>query len=144
MSVKPIPDGFTAVTPYLVVPDVDAQVDFMEKALGAKLHYKMPMPGGKTAHAEMSINGAIIMMGAAGGAYPPMPSTIYLYVNDVDAAYEQAVKAGGKPSQPVADAFYGDRVGNIIDPHGNQWCIATHKHDYTPEQIAENMKKMNC
>lgn len=144
MSVKPIPDGFTAVTPYLVIPDVDAQIAFMEKALGAKLHYKMPMPNGKSAHAEMSINGAIIMMGAAGGPYKPLTAMIYLYVNDVDAVHAQAVAAGGQSSQPVTDMFYGDRVGNIIDPHGNHWCIATHKHDLTPQQIAENMKKMTC
>lgn len=144
MSVKPIPDRFTAVTPYLLVPDVDAQVDFMERALGAKLHYKMPMPDGKSGHAEMSINGAIIMMGCAGGPYPPMPCMVYVYVDNVDAVHAQAVAAGGKATQPVQDAFYGDRVGNIVDPHGNHWCIATHKHDYTPEQIAENMKKMKC
>ena len=142
MSAKPIPDGFTAVTPYLLVPDVDAQVAFMEKALGAILHYKMPMPDGKSGHAEMSIGGAILMMGRAMEQYPAMPCMLYIYVSDVDAAHARAVAAGGKASQPVTDMFYGDRVGNIIDPHGNHWCLATHQHDYTPEQIAENMTKM--
>ncbi len=123
MSVKPIPDGFTSVTPYMIVPDVDAQVAFMEKALGAKLHYKMPMPDGKAAHAEMSINGAIIMMGCAGNGYPPLPCMLYIYVTDVDAAYAEAVAAGATVKQPITDMFYGDRVGTVTDPHGNHWCI---------------------
>jgi PhnB protein len=144
MSVKPIPDGFTAVTPYLIVPDVDAQCDFLHKAFGAVINFKMPMPDGKAGHAEVTINGAKIMMGRSMGQYPPMPVMLYLYVTDVDAVFAQAVAAGGKAANPVADQFYGDRLGMVTDPHGNQWSIATHKQDLTPEQIAENMKKMKC
>src|SRR3982751_4424202 len=95
MSVKPIPDGHAGVIPYLVVADVAKQIDFLEKAFDAKVLYRMDMPQGTT-HAEVKVRDSVIMMGMAHGESKPMPTMLYLYVEDCDAAYQKALKAGGE------------------------------------------------
>src|SRR5690242_15425903 len=113
---KPIPDGYTAVTPYLVVKDVAVQLDFVTRAFDALVHTKMQMPDGSIGHCDVSINGAHVMMG---GAHPPqhpaMPTMVHLYVEDADAVHAKAVAAGGTPDMPVQDQFYGDRGGSVRD-----------------------------
>src|SRR3954469_8465503 len=145
---KAIPDGYTAVTPYLIVKDVKAQLEFCIRAFGATVHMKMQMPDGSIGHCDVSINGAHVMMGQA---RPPqhqaMPCMIHLYVEDVDALHARALAAGGTPDMPVMDHFYGDRAGSVKDSNGNTWYLSTHKEDLTEAQIrdraVEHFKQMS-
>jgi PhnB protein len=136
---KPIPDGFTSVTPYLVVPDVKGLMDFLTRAFGATVHFKMEMPGGVIGHADMLVFGSHVMMGQAGAHHPPVPAMLYLYVEDADAVHARALAAGGTLDQPVRDQFYGDRSGSVKDSNGNIWWIATHKEDLSPDEIGRRM-----
>jgi PhnB protein len=136
------PEGFTAVTPYLVVPDVDAQLAFMAKAFGAAENMKMTMPDGKAGHAEVTMYGAKVMMGRGGPLCAPLTAMLYVYVPDVDAVFAAAVAAGGTVEMPLADQFYGDRNGTVRDPNGNQWSIGTRKEILTPEEIGKRMMAM--
>lgn len=143
--VKPIPDGYHTLTPYLYVRDGAAAIEFWKNAFGATELFRMPGPGGKVMHAEVKIGDSIIMLadehpewgnkspqtlGGVSGGYA-------LYVPDSDAMFAQAVAVGAKVMRPMADQFYGDRSGTVIDPFGHVWTIATHKEDLTAEQIAE-------
>jgi PhnB protein len=136
---KHIPDGFAAVTPYLVVQDVKALMAFLTNAFGATVHEKVEMPGGGIGHADMVVYGSHIMMGQSGGHHPPTPAMLYLYVEDADAVHAQAVAAGGAAESPVRDQFYGDRAGSVKDANGNVWWIATHKEDLSPDEIGRRM-----
>ena len=141
--VKPVPEGYHAVTPYLILNAAGDAIAFYRKALGAEEVMRMDDPSGKIRHAEISIGGSRIMLAdehpdiqalspkTIGGS----PVSIHLYVENVDAAIERAVAAGAKLIRPVADQFYGDRVGGIEDPFGYRWFIATHKEDLTIEEI---------
>ncbi len=129
MAVKPIPDGFHTITPYLVVPDAAGLIDFLKRALGAEEIHRSAGPDGNVAHAQMQIGDSMIMMGQAKDEWKPMPCMLYLYVEDVDAWYRRAIEAGAKSVREVNDEAYGDRAGGVQDPAGNQWWIATHKQD---------------
>ena len=141
--VKPIPDGYHTVTPYLILSGAGEAIEFYKKALGATEMLRMEGPGGSIHHAEIKIGDSSIMLAdehpeiqalspkTIGGS----PVSIHLYVEDVDAAVERAVTAGAKLIRPVADQFYGDRVGGIEDPFGYRWFIATHKEDLTMDEI---------
>ncbi len=138
MAVKPIPDGFHTVTPYLVVPGLAQVIDFLKQTFDAQEVMRMPRPDGAVAHAELKIGDSIVMMGEPmGPQQPPMPSMLYLYVKDVDAAYQRAVKAGGTSVQGPANQFYGDRNAMVKDSSGNIWGIATHVEDIAPEEMAK-------
>jgi PhnB protein len=142
-EVKPIPEGYHTVTPYLILSGAGDAIAFYKKALGAEEVMRLADPGGKVHHAEISIGDSRIMLAdehpeiqalspkTVGGS----PVSIHLYVEDVDRAVECAVAAGAKLVRPVADQFYGDRVGGIEDPFGYRWFIATHKEDLTVEEI---------
>jgi PhnB protein len=142
-EVKPIPEGYHTVTPYLILSGAGDAIAFYKKALGAEEVMRLADPGGKVHHAEISIGDSRIMLAdehpeiqalspkTVGGS----PVSIHLYVEDVDRAVECAVAAGAKLVRPVADQFYGDRVGGIEDPFGYRWFIATHKEDLTVEDI---------
>ena len=134
---KPIPEGYTTVTPYLIVRDVKAQLDFVTAAFGAVVHTKLQMPDGSIGHCDVSINGAHIMMGQAGPQHREMPTMLHLYVEDCDALHASALAAGGTPDMPVADQFYGDRGGSVKDGNGNVWWISTHKEDLSEAQIRQ-------
>ncbi len=146
---KPVPEGFRTVTPHLIIKDASAAIEFYKKAFGAEEILRMPGPGGSVMHAEMRIGDSPIMLNdefpdygkrgpkSIGGT----PVTIHLYVNDVDAAFDRAVKAGAKVTMPLADMFWGDRYGTLEDPFGHQWSLATHKEDLSGEEIAERAKK---
>ena len=150
--VKPIPDGYHTVTPYLIVNGGNDALDFYKRALGAEELFRMPMPDGKVGHAEIQIGDSRIMMAdecpemgfkgpaSLGGA----GVSIMLYVGDSDALFAQAVAAGAKVLQPLSDKFYGDRSGTVQDPFGHVWSISTHKEDLTPAQIAERAKAAGC
>ncbi len=142
-DVAPVPDGYTAVTPYLVAEDAPRLIEFLAEAFGAVERMRIPMPDGGLGHAEVEIAGAAVMLSsAAPPEFAPTQSQLHLYVEDVDAVYERAVGAGGAAVAEPADQFYGDRLGRVADPAGNVWSIATHVEDVTPEQIMERMAAM--
>jgi PhnB protein len=143
-QVKPIPDGYEGITPYLICKNAEGAIEFYKKAFGAEEILRIGQPG-MVGHAEMKIGKAIFMladefpdMGAAspqsiGGT----PVSLYVYVEDVDAFTEKAIGEGLKVLKPVSDQFYGDRSGHFEDPFGHKWGFATHKEDLTPEQLNE-------
>jgi PhnB protein len=137
MAVKPVPDGYHTVTPYLVVPDVRKLLDFVTKAFDAEVNFQMPHPRGGVAHAEFRIGNSMIMCGMSNEQHPPLPAMLYLYVSDVDAVYAKALAAGGEEIRPVTDQFYGDRSGGLKDSNGVQWWIATHVEDVSMEEMAK-------
>ena len=148
--VKKIPDDMPAVTPHLVCEGAAAAIEFYKKAFGAKEGSRLPGPDGKLMHAHITINGAPIMLvddfpdwGSLGPkALKGSPVTIHLYVEDVDAVVARAVKAGAKVTMEVADQFWGDRYGRLVDPFGHQWSIATHVRDVDPKDYAAEMQKL--
>jgi PhnB protein len=136
MAVKPIPEGYHSVTPYLVVREVPKLLDFLKRAFDAQEVMRMPAPDGSIMHAEVRIGDSAIMMGEARGEYKPMPGSMYLYVEDADATYKRALQAGATSQMEPADQFYGDRHATVIDPVGNHWSIATHIEDVPPDELA--------
>jgi len=135
MAVKPIPDGYHAVTPYLTVQGVPKLIDFLKQAFEAQEIERMTQPDGTIGHAEVRIGDSVVMMGEARDEWKPMPSGIYLYVNDTDAVYKRALQAGATSIMEPADQFYGDRSAGVKDSSGNHWWIATHKEDVSPEEL---------
>lgn len=134
-TVKPIPEGYHTVTPYLVVEGANRLLAFLEAAFGAKVLYRTDRPDGEIAHAEIQIGDSRVMLSGSQPQWPALPCALYLYVEDCDALYAQALAAGAKSTQEPADMFYGDRHGGVIDPSGNQWWIATHIEDVGPEEL---------
>jgi len=148
-KVKPIPDGMHTVTPHLVCAGAANAIEFYKKAFNATEEGRMPGPDGKLMHAMIRINGSAVMLVdemPEWGAFGPKalrrsPVTIHLYVEDVDAFVKHAVAAGAKLTMPVADMFWGDRYGQLEDPFGHSWSVATHKRDMTPEQMHTEMQQ---
>ena len=141
-KVNPIPDGYHSVTPYLTVADADLLLGFVKGAFGAQEVLAHRGPDGLIVHAEAKIGDSIVMMGRARGDMQPQTSTIYLYVPDTDAVYRAAVSAGGKSVREPADQFYGDRTAGVEDPCGNQWYVATHIEDVSPEEFERRVAAM--
>jgi len=149
MSVKPIPDGYHTVTPFMTIRDAARAIEFYKQAFGATERGVSKGPDGKVMHAELLIGDSIIMMGdefpnfgclspqALGGS----ASGLHIYVEDVDAAFDRAVKAGAKVEMPVADMFWGDRYGKLVDPFGHKWSIGTHKADLSMEEMKRGMEE---
>src|SRR5262245_34064906 len=146
-KVKPIPDGYTAITPYLFIKGAGQALDFYKKAFGAVERVRMPGPNNTVGHAEIEINGSVVMLADEAPSMQALspqsvggtPVLIYLYVDDVDTVVNRAVGAGAKVLQPVQDKFYGYRSGSILDPFGHLWGVATHKEDVTPEEMQKRM-----
>ena len=147
MAVKPIPDGYRAITPYLIVKGAAEAIDFYKHCFGATEMVRMAGPHGKVGHAEMKIADSMIMLA---DEHPQMgyrsPASlggssvsILLYIENVDAVFERAVKAGAKVMRPLANQFYGDRTGTVEDPFGHLWTIATHIEDVAPEEMKRRM-----
>ncbi len=144
-SVKPIPDGYPQVTPYLIVDGANAAIEFYRDVLGATERARLPGPDGRIGHAELLLGSSLIMladetpqMGILGPrSVGGTPVTISVYVEDVDAVFDRAVKAGAKALRPVEDQFYGDRSGQFEDPFGHRWSVATHTEDVSPEEMAK-------
>lgn len=149
MAVKPIPDGYHAVTPYLVVRGAGKAIEFYKKVFGATERMRFEQPGGKVGHAELQFRDSVVMLAdevpemgflspqSVGGT----SITLVLFVEDVDACVKGAVAAGATILRPVADQFYGDRSGVISDPFGHLWNVATHKEDVSPEEMQRRMKE---
>jgi uncharacterized glyoxalase superfamily protein PhnB len=136
MAVKPIPDGFHTVTPYLVVNGVAKLIEFLKQAFAAEVTGCLSRPDGTVMHAQVRIGDSMVMMGEPQGEWKPMPGSLYLYVPDTDALYHRAIQAGGTSLMEPADQFYGDRNAGVKDPVGNFWWIATHNEDVSPEELA--------
>lgn len=150
MAVKPRPDGYHTATPYLIVSDAAAALDYYKKAFGATELMRLKDPAGKVLHSEFRVGDSPIMladefpdMGFKGpGAFGGSPVSIMLYVDDVDATFKQAVDAGATELRPVEDQFYGDRLGTLADPFGHTWSLSTHVEDVAPEEIERRFKEM--
>lgn len=148
-SVSPIPEGFRSITPHLVCEGAAEALAFYQRVFGAVEVARMDGPGGKIMHAEMRIGDSMVMLADAFPEYGSRgpralqgtPVTIHLYVDDADAVWERALAAGATVQMPLEDAFWGDRYGQVVDPFGHLWSIATHQRDLTPEQIEEAMHK---
>ncbi|HTT62742.1 MAG TPA: VOC family protein [Bryobacteraceae bacterium] len=147
-EVKPIPEGYHTVTPYLTVNDATRAIDFYKRAFGAQETVRMQGPPGKIGHAELKIGDSIVMLAdemPGSGSRSPQSlggSTvnIFLYVKDVDAAFRQAINAGAKAETQPADMFWGDRYGKLSDPFGHSWSLATHKEDVAPDELQRRAK----
>jgi len=143
MPVKPIPDAYHTVTPYIIVHDAAAAIEFYKKAFGAVETIRLPMPGGKVAHAEIKIGDSHIMLAdeaPAYGAKSPITVggtslTLMIYVENVDVVFNRAIEAGGVVLRPLKHQFYGDRSGCLTDPFGHQWTIATHVEDVSQAEV---------
>jgi len=139
-SVKPIPEGYHMVTPYILVQGADKLIDFVKRAFDAKETERYLMPDGTIGHAEVRIGDSVIMVSEAKGEeYKPMPTGIYLYVENCDGTYERALQAGATSLMKPMDQFYGDRSGGVKDQFGNHWWIATRKEDLSREEIDRRM-----
>jgi PhnB protein len=149
-KVRPIPEGYHTITPYLVVKGAARAIDFYKKVFGAREKFRMEGPGETVAHAELEIGDSVVMLADENpqhGALSPgtvggTPVSIMLYVEDVDRIAEKLAKAGAKTLRPVQDMFYGDRSGGFEDPFGHRWHVSTHIEDVTPEEIERRMAKM--
>jgi PhnB protein len=134
-KVQPIPEGYHSVTPYLVVSGAPRVIEFLERTFHASEISRHTRPDGSIMHAEVRVGDSIIMIGEATGEWPAMPSGLYVYVEDVDAAYRRALQAGATSIAEPKDQFYGDRSGGVKDPSGNTWWIGTHVEDVSPEEL---------
>lgn len=141
MTVKPIPDGYHSVIPYLIVQGAAGLIDFLRHAFDATEKERHTWPDGSIMHAEVKIGDSTIMLGEARGEWKPMPASIYLYVHDADATFRKAIKAGAVSVMEPADQFYGDRHGGVKDPCGNMWWVATHIEDVPPEELQKRMEE---
>ncbi|MEM7349806.1 MAG: VOC family protein [Acidobacteriota bacterium] len=143
MTTQPIPDGYTAITPYLLVEGAAKLLDFLAEAFGAEESFRLDRPDGSLMHAEIRIDDAAVMVGEPMGEFGPMPGSIYLYVKDCDAVYERALAAGGVSVMPVTHmAHAGERYGGVKDPSGNLWWIATHVEDVSHEEEKRRIAAM--
>lgn len=143
-SVKPVPDGYPRLTPYLCVHDGQAAIAFYAEVLGATERMRMSAPDGRIGHAELQLGESVIMLS---DEYPDLnvrspkslggtPVTLSVYVDDVDTVFQQAMGAGAVALRPIEDQFYGDRSGQFEDPFGHRWNVATHVEDVPPDELA--------
>ncbi len=141
--VKPVPEGYHAITPYLICRNADRAIAFYKQAFGAQELMRMPGPTGKITHAELKIGDSMLFLcdelGQTSSPASESPGnravSLFLYVENVDAVFTRAVAAGARVEMPLQDMFWGDRYGKLTDPFGHQWGIATHKEDVVPEEL---------
>jgi PhnB protein len=149
-KVKPIPDGYPQLTPYICVDGAAEAIAFYQRVFGAQERMRMAAPGEKIGHAEIQIGNAVLMLSDEHpefGALSPhtvggTPVTLSLYVEDVDTVFDRAVEAGAKPLRPVRNEFYGDRTGQFEDPFGHRWNVATHVEDVSPEEMQKRAEAL--
>ena len=148
-NVKPIPQGYHSVTPYLFIKGAASAIDYYKKVFGAEERMRMPGPDGRVMHAELQIGDSTVMLADENlqiGAKSPKTiggtsSSLHVYVQDVDTTAQKAVDAGAQLVRPVQNQFYGDRSGTLIDPFGHMWSVATHIEDVSPEEMKKRMEK---
>ncbi|MES1999253.1 MAG: VOC family protein [Pseudomonadota bacterium] len=149
-TIKPIPEGFHSITPHLVCAGAIAAIDFYQRAFNAVEVMRLPGTADKLIHAQIRIGDSNIMLvdempewdSLGPSALKGTPVTLHLYVNDADAAFAQAIAAGATVKMPLADMFWGDRYGILVDPFGHHWSIATHIRDVGPDEMQQAMKAM--
>jgi PhnB protein len=142
-NVKPVPEGYHAITPYLSVNGATEAIGFYKRAFGATEIMRMPGPGGRIGHAELKFGDSRVMLAdefpdmgfRSPHAFGGSPVHIHFYIDGVDAVVEKAVAAGAKVVRPVADQFYGDRTGTVSDPWGHVWHVATHMEDLSEDEM---------
>jgi PhnB protein len=147
LAVKPIPDGYHAVTPYLIVKGAGGAIDFYKKAFGAEEILRFPGPNNTIGHAELRIGDSIIMLADSQPqgiynspeTYGGSPVSLMIYVPDVDKTFKQAIANGAKQTRPVENHFYGDRSGSLVDPFGHLWTVSTHVEDVSVEEMQRRM-----
>jgi len=148
MAVKAIPDGYSSLTPYLVCKGAAKAIDFYTKVFGAQETVRMPGPHGQIMHAEVKIGNSMLMLSDENkekGYLSPetiggTACSVMFYTDDVDGVFNRAVASGAKSEMPPADMFWGDRMGNLVDPFGHKWAIATHKEDVSPDEMEKRMQ----
>jgi uncharacterized glyoxalase superfamily protein PhnB len=142
-KVEPVPEGYHTITPYLVIDGAENIIRFMKEAFGAQPVFEpMMRPDGKVMHAEFKIGNSIVMISDSSERAQPTSGMLHLYVPDVDAVYQKAIKAGGTSMMEPANQFYGDRSGGVIDPAGNRWFIGTHVEDVSPAELKKRAAEM--
>jgi PhnB protein len=148
MAVAPVPPGYATVTPYLIIRGARKAIDFYQRAFGAVELFRLDGPDDGIAHAEIRIGDSPVMLADSSGDYPD-PLTLggsavsfMVYVPDVDAAFARAIAAGATVRRPVADQFYGDRTGTLVDPFGHVWSLGTHVEDVSPEEMNRRLKQL--
>jgi len=152
-QVKPVPEGHHSITPHLVVKGASQAIEFYKQAFGAKEVRRLLGPDGKSIiHAEVKIGDSLLFLvdeipemnclgpGSSGGT----PVTIHLFVENVDSVFKAALAAGAKERMPVADMFWGDRYGRLVDPFGHEWSVATHQEDLSPEELSKRAQAAFC
>jgi PhnB protein len=149
-NVKPIPDNYHSITPYLVVDGAAKAIEFYKKAFGATELMRMPAPGDRIGHAEIKIGDSVVMLADASvemGHKDPRtlggsPVSVLIYVEDADATVAGAVAAGARVTRPLENQFWGDRMGDVTDPFGHRWHVATHVEDVSPEEMQRRMEAL--
>ena len=141
MAVKPVPEGYHSVTPYLTIPDVAKALEFVQRAFGATQVEAAPDANGVIRHADVMIGDSHVMFGQSSEKWEPRPGTLYMYTENVDELYRRAMDAGGTSLREPTNEFYGDRSAGVQDSQGNQWWMATHVEDVTPEEMERRMKE---
>ncbi len=149
-GVKPIPEGYRSITPYLVVKGANRAIDFYKQAFGATEIMRMPGPNNTIMHAELRIGDSVIMLadempGApyrSPEAFGGSPVSLMIYIDDVDNVFSRALSLGARQVREVQDQFYGDRSGNLVDPFGHVWTVATHVEDVAPDEIERRMSTL--
>jgi PhnB protein len=146
MAVKPIPDGYHAVTPYLIAKGASRAIEFYKNVFGASETMRFPGPNGTIGHAELRIGDSVIMLAdeqpgnyRSPEAFGGSPVSLMIYVPDVDKTFQKAIANGAKETRAVQDQFYGDRSGNLVDPFGHVWTISTHTEDVSHEEMQRRM-----
>lgn len=150
MSVKPVPEGYHAVTPYLIVKGAARAIEFYKQAFGASEIMRFPGPNNTIMHAEIRIGDSVVMLSdGAGGtelrdpqSLGASPIGLMIYVPDVDTTFKQALSLGAKQSREVVDQFYGDRSGTLVDPFGHVWTVSTHVEDVSEDEMKKRMAAM--
>jgi PhnB protein len=141
MAVNPVPEGYSSLTPYLLVKGVAQLIEFIEKAFGATVLERMEMPDGTVAHAEARIGDTRVMMGEASDRWPATPGGFYYYVEDCDETYRRALAAGATSLREPTTEFYGDRSSGVQDASGVQWWISTRVENLSPEELEQRSKE---
>jgi PhnB protein len=137
MTADDVTTKFPSIRPYLLVPDADGMIAFLQETLGAELLGRYPAPDGRVMHAALRVGDSLIEMGEAAGEHKPRPMAVHIYIDDVDGAYSRALAAGATPTHPLTDQAYGDREGGVKDRWGNIWYLATHQEDVTEEELMQ-------
>jgi PhnB protein len=136
MAVNPIPEGYNTVTPSLIVENASGLLEYITKAFGGKERFRMALPDGKVSHAEIVIGDTLVMVGEAGTEHPAVQNgSMYMYVDDVDSVYQQALAAGASSIAGPENMFYGDRTAAVRDAWGVRWAIATHVEDVSEDEL---------